>query len=716
MSHGESTPEKVWQTLAPLMAARRSMRLVKTGNGGKFATVSTLKPDVLPDAPAAVPLYNKPGRTALLALDFDAKLHGAAQVDADVERALGWLRECGGRTVTDRSTSGGRHILVPLAIGTSFRVDDLRVLLTLLEAHLPTFDKNPMLNAKQGCISVPGTLCREGGYRQLDGTLADAADAFERRSEHGLVARMVERLGGARAPRPRTPVAVAQMALTCEERLVGTGDARRLQSYWCLTGVIPAKVAAFARTGKYDASRWESLSEARYSVLIALVFRGASVIDIEGLLRSDDYVGLRKAYARYGSPEEIAVALRRDVANALIWTASMAHQFRVLGHKNKHTGGYGGDGSFHDDPIRRCWLADAHMWIDHEFRGSRQRPALHAVVQALAYTSALAGDLVEGVPVVAIGGRSLSIAAGLMSEAIVWAALQVLRDTPGSPVLRVARGAGQLPDRYALTTPATGGEPTEVAMVRAHVEPVHQAWSVIGLRSRRLYELIHSGQVATVKDAFAAAQLGISAGYAALADLQVAGLITMDRGALALGERTLDQVADDAGLATVAAERVVRHRAERVVWHAWLENRFGPPPSDRNDAGQRSATLAAEIVNAPVLDAFDSELMWAATIAAGPPVADPQLDALNMLSDQLGAVIVPVRSNGAAELTQSSELGWTGERSGYLPLRDDLADVTSMTPSGARASVTGGCQHATTLEADTCVVETPSPGPRKSRE
>lgn len=32
---------------------------------------------------------------------------------------------------------------------------------------------------------------------------------------------------------------------------------------------------------------------------------------------------------------------------------------------------------------------------------------LLAVVQALAYTSALAGDLVEGVPVVAVGGRSL---------------------------------------------------------------------------------------------------------------------------------------------------------------------------------------------------------------------------------------------------------------------------------------------------------------------
>lgn len=662
------------------MAARPTLRLSKLDDGGKFATAGPLT-DHLPDAPAAVHLYNADGSTVLLVLDFDAKRRGTDQVDTDFECALALIHECGGRTVTDRSTSGGRHILIPLAKGAPLRVDDLRRLMTLLENRLTTFDKNPMLNTKQGCISVPGSLCREGGYRRLDGTLADAVDAFERRSDPNVVVHMLERLGGAGAPDPSTGVAAVQVALTCEERLVGAGDARRLHDRYCRTDPISAEVAAFARSGKFNGSRWKSPSEARYSVLIALVFRGASAADIIGLLASDDYAGLHEAYDRYGSPERIAEALCRDVANALTWAASNASEFRELTHKNKHTGGYGGDGSFRGDRIRRRWLAAAHTWIDQEFRGSRLRPVLHAVVQALAYTSALAGELIEGVPVVAIGGRSLSFAAGLMSESRVWAALRVLRDTPGSPVLRVAVGAGQLADRYALTMPATGREPTEVAIARAHVEPVHQAWSVLGLRLRRLYDLIHSGQATTVKNALAAAQLRTSAGYAALADLQVAGLITLDRGALALGERTLDQVADDAGLARVAAERIVRHRAERVVWHAWLENRFGPPPSDRNDAGQRAEILAAEIANAPVLIAFDSELMCAATMAAGPPPADPFLDALSTLGDQLGAVIVPVRSNGAADLPSRRTIGWTGERGGYVPLRDDLADVTSMTPS-----------------------------------
>lgn len=632
------------------MAARRSMRLSAPGDGPKFATARALTMR-LPGAPAAVPLYNQHGRTVLLALDFDAKHHGVAQVDADVERVLGWLNECGGRTVTDRSTSGGRHVLVPLATDTPLHGDDLRVLLSLLEARLPTFDKMPMLGTSHGCISVPGSLCREGGYRQLDGTLADAVEAFTLRSERGIVARLVALLGGAgaRQSRPRTPVAAVTASLTRDERLIGAGDTRRLHPRYCLTTPIPTKVAAFARSGEMDSARWPTPSEARQSVITHAVLRGSSAADIEAALAADDHAGLRQAYARYGSPAAIAAALRRDVNKALNWAAGVSHQFRELPHKNKHTGGdslnqVSGISGFRDEPKRRRWLASAQTWIDHEFVGSRQRPILLAVVQALAYTSALAGEIIEGVPVVAVGGRSLSHAAGLMSESTVWSALRLLRDTPGSPVLRVARGAGQLPDRYALTTPATGRGPSRAAIARAHVAPVHQAWSVLGLRSRVLYDLIHSGHVTTVKDALAAAKLHTSAGYAALTDLRVAGLITLDKGALAATDRTLDDVAAAAGLEVVAAERTLRHRAERLLWHTWLESRFGPPPPDTENAGQEDFARMAAVAEAHALDTEDAELMWAATMAAGPPPADPTLEALNLLSDALGAVIVSAPS------------------------------------------------------------------------
>ena len=617
----------MWKKLAPLLAARRSMRLAEPSAGGKFATASTRLTVRLPDFPAAVPLYKR-GRTKLLALDFDAKLHGAAQVDADVERVLSWLHECGGRTVTDRSTSGGRHVLVPLATDTPLRVDDVSTLMTLLEARLPTFDKTPMFGASHGCISVPGTRCREGGYRQLDGTLAAAIDAFTLRSERNVVARMVALLGGVGAehrPGRRTAVVTVAASLTLADRIVGVGDDRRLHPRYHWSTPVSAAVELFTRTGEIDSARWPTPSEARQSAITAAILRGASAADLQALLGSDDYAGLRQAYSRYKSPTAISKGLRGDVDKALTWVASVASQFRDLTHKNMHTGGYRGGVDFRNDPIRRHWLASAQLWINQGFSNTRQRTVLLAVVQALAYSSALAGELVEGVPVVAIGGRSLSHAAGLMCESTVWTALRLLRDTPGSPVLRVARGAGQLADRYALTTPAAGSRPDTVAVERAHVEPVHPSWSVLGLRGRDVYELILHGQVSTVPDALAAARVGTSAGYAILADLRTAGLITLHRGVLAVGPRTLGDVAASAGLDTVVSERITRHRAERVLWQTWLDIRFAVP-SEADLAGPRGFEVSGWAV--PDLDVWDSELMWAATMSAGPPPTDPLLEAI----------------------------------------------------------------------------------------
>ncbi|WP_156888924.1 hypothetical protein [Rhodococcus sp. BH4] len=624
--------------------------------GGKFAISRGLTVR-LPDFPAAVPLYKR-GRTELLALDFDAKRHGSAQVDADVARVLSWLHECGGRTVTDRSASGGRHVLVPLASDTPLRVEDLRILLVSLKTRLPTLDTAPMLGVSQGCISVPGTRCREGGHRQLDGTLAAAIDAFTLRSERNVVARMVALLGGVGAehrPSRRTAVASVAASLTLADRIVGSGDERRLHPRYHWTTPVSASVMVFARTGKFDRKRWPTSSEARQSVISNAVLRGASISDIEALLGADDHAGLRQAYARYGSPAAIGTALRRDVDKALTWAASVGEQFRDLTHKTRHTGGYGDEG-FRNDLIRRHWLASAQLWVNHEFLGSRQRPVLLAVVQSLAYSSAIAGELVEGVPVVAIGGRSLSHAAGLMSESTVWTALRVLRETPGSPVLRVARGAGQLADRYALTTPAVGSRPGAVALERAHVEPVHPSWSVLGLRGRDVYELILHGQVSAVPEALAAARLGTSAGYAILADLRTAGLITLHRGVLTVGAGTLDDVAASAGLDTVVDERITRHRAERVLWMTWLNIRFSTP-SEIDLAGQRPFEVSGWEV--PDLDVRDSELMWAATMAAGPPPTDPLLEAierrehrLNFLSESRhrGRQVQVVAGDRGAEL------------------------------------------------------------------
>ncbi|MCX6489378.1 MAG: hypothetical protein NTX68_00120 [Rhodococcus sp.] len=602
---------------------------------GKFDTSRPLTKH-LPSVPAALPIYAR-GRTSLLALDFDAKHHTPEQVDADVERALGWLHECGARTVTDRSTSGGRHVLVPMATDIPLRVDDIKMVMQLLTARLVTLDATPMLNANWGCITPPGSPCREGGYRVLDGTLDDAIDAFTVRSDRGIVARLIALLGGATTPRHRTPTAAVAASLTQEERLVGAGRDRRLDPRFHRNTPVPDAVETYAATGKFTKAHkglWKSPSEARQSVISHAVLRGASAADIEKTIATTKWAGLRRAYLdKYGTHS--AAALQRDVDKALTWAATIVRPFHQLTHKNIYTGG---DGSFLKDRVRRQWLAHAELWINAEFLGTRQRPVLLAVVQALAYTSALAGELVEGVPVVAVGGRSLSHAAGLMSESTVWSALRLLRETPGSPLLLVSRGAGREADRYALTTPATTQDgPGAAHIARARVEPVHPAWSVLGLRGRALYELVKAGLDTNVDDAFAAAKLRPSNGYAILADLTSAGLIERNNATLTLGQRTLDDLGSAHGLATVAADRIMRHRAERLLWQVWLESRFAPPPLS-DGAIELAPQLVATAM--PLADERESERLWAVRFAEGPPVRDPVLDAIELLGDQLGAVIV----------------------------------------------------------------------------
>ncbi|MGL5442379.1 MAG: hypothetical protein ACRDDJ_07915, partial [[Mycobacterium] stephanolepidis] len=123
--------------------------------------------DKLPDVMAAVDVYSAAGITTNLVLDFDVKEHGSAQVDADFARAARWITDCGGRIISDRATSGGRHLIVPLAIGTSATLDEMRLLADQLKARLRTLDPKPTKSAA-GCISVPGTRCSGGGHRVLD--------------------------------------------------------------------------------------------------------------------------------------------------------------------------------------------------------------------------------------------------------------------------------------------------------------------------------------------------------------------------------------------------------------------------------------------------------------------------------------------------------------------------------------------------------------------
>ncbi|WP_280493219.1 hypothetical protein [Nocardia asiatica] len=569
----------------------------------------------LPDQPAAVPIY-RDGRTRLLALDFDSTRDHTGAVDRDVERCLGWVREAGGRAITDRSTSGGRHILIPLPLGVTLELAEAGSVVRLLAERLPTLDITPMLNADSGCITPPGSRCKQGGYRRLDGSIDDALDTLTTRSAPGFLHHLQHLVAGTAhevtttrttctTPRaPRTTDAIARDIQLWE----GEGERTRLRAQYRRQGPISATVEAFARGGVAPADgRWMTRagrldrSAARQSVLAAALVRGYCYLEVRAQLPTagGSWRGFADAYRRYGRGAD--AAMRRDWTSACRWAERTVPEFLSVAHKTKDTGG-----SPRHRPsahLQQRWLAAATSWVHAQWPRSPRRWTVLAVLQALAWASAVDGQLARGVPVIEFGGRSLSLAAGHLPESTVWGVLRELRELPGAPILRIRPGQGLLADRYALVTPHHGVHPVrpnDGQTVRTRVEPVHPAWSVLGLHCRHLYELVTREGLTTPADVFTAARFSSSAGYNALAVLTTAGLITHTHGRLQTGTTSLDDIAHAHGLHHRRIERLARHHRHRATWRHWLHQHTGREHVHAHlpsAAGQPRATSAAIVLH-----------------------------------------------------------------------------------------------------------------------
>jgi hypothetical protein len=346
---------EVFARLAPMLAARRSMRLWNPSLDRYNDRARTLTRK-LPDQPAAVPIY-RDGRTRLLALDFDGNRDGPVAVDRDVERCLGWIQEAGGRAITDHSTSGGRHILVPLPLGDTLDLAHAESLVRALAARLPSLDITPMLNPATGCITPPGSRCKQGGYRRLDGSIDNALDAITTRSAPGFVARLRQLVAGtahevtiARGacaiPRaPRTGDEIARDVQLWE----GEGERVRLRAEYRRRSPLSPAIESFARDGATSGDgRWTTRagrldrSAARQSVLAAAIVRGYCYLDVREQLPAagGNWRGFADAYRRYGRGAEDA--MYRDWSSARRWAEHTVAGFLSAAHKRKDTGGHQG--------------------------------------------------------------------------------------------------------------------------------------------------------------------------------------------------------------------------------------------------------------------------------------------------------------------------------------------------------------------------------------
>jgi hypothetical protein len=633
-------PDLVWKTLSRLMAAPgRSRMRVWNPQTEKFSDTAK-RTDRHPTRPAAVYLYSQ-RRTQLLWLDFDAKRHGAAAVDADLATAAAWLTDCGGVIVTDRSTSGGRHLMCPLAIGTSASHGEIAQLVRLLAARLPTLDITPNTNAETGCMTPPGSPCREGGFRQLDGTLDAAVEAFTTRSAPDLLPRLYMLLGALKTNH-RHP-ATAATVVDVETYTDGDGDDQRIAAPYIRTDPLPPEVEEYATRGVLSSSRptWQSNHEARMSVVTQAVARGHSLDSLRTMIEPAGpwHQGLGNAYRRYHHRAD--QALTRDFTKALDWLVTNVLKSSPPRHKKKYSPG-GQQGPRGPQQLR-AWLANAMSWADREFAGKRYRWTVHAVLQTVAFHALVAGEQRSGTWLVGVGGRTLSLGCGLLSEDAIWRVLADLRERAGAPLVLVRQHIGTEADVYALTSQnKVTTDPARAERVR--IEPVHDAWIVLGHHLRRIYEVVAHHGLTTKADIYAAAAVPRATGDAMIIDLEIAGLVTRSGwGTVEEAATTLDQIAGRHHLEETRHDRITRHRTERAAWRAWLAERERQRESNPS-AGDASADMAETSLG---LGGHEDEPEYAAwlqsVMATGPPDDDlyhTEREAIGMIAELLGGRIV----------------------------------------------------------------------------
>ena len=218
-----------------------------------------------------------------------------------------------------------------------------------------------------------------------------------------------------------------------------------------------------------------------------------------------------------------------------------------------------------------------------------------------------------------------------------------LRELPGAPLVLVRQHIGTEADVYALTSQnKVISDPARAERVR--IEPVHEAWIVLGHHLRRMYELVAQHGLTIKADIYAAASLARATGDAMVVDLEIAGLLTRSGwGTVERGPESLDHIADRHRLHETRDDRISRHRAERAAWRTWLVERErlrGSNPWADDPPGDTTEGTSV------VWRGTDDQQQYAAWLeslmATGPPddPYDTEREAIDMIAELLGGRIV----------------------------------------------------------------------------
>jgi len=581
------SPTEAWRALLALLNTRTTIRLAdrrktKIAYPRRAARPAADFADAPPTAPAAIHVYDRAGFTRFWPLDLDAHDRTPEQiaaVEADLAAATTLLDETGCIYLVDRA-HGGAHVYVLLEDPLS--ADDARTLITALTRRLPTLDPKPVQNASDGLITIPGSVHRLGGHRELT---VDADAAWATIAGTHTPARALQRLRAALVDELRAIAHEdAQRGAQAREAARAAGSTETLSAIAdddvraiTVRGIgrhMSAKLAGLAADGDWRAADYASASEARRAVLMSAVATGMQQTDVQARMLDGRWPGLRSLFAHKGldrltyeyrrAAEEIA---RRDLTAPPGTLTRDDSAVRSDTSAKTHRGGGEGSPSVHDaHGTIRAWITLVERHAAAEYQGTRgwdRQMALRSLGQAASMT---------GSTLTAMGVRWHALALGCSRTE----AAQILRELAAETdpwVVLVARGRGIEADTYQLRIPDRHADLLEDLRWRSgKTHAVRPVFTVLGRPTGLLYEAIERGATTRARIALVT---GLRAdAYRDARDTALTwGLITgndRDGYQIAATDADLERLAEILGAIEARTRRLDQHRRERAAYWAQL--------------------------------------------------------------------------------------------------------------------------------------------------
>lgn len=562
----QTTPEQAW-ALAPLLAGGPSLRFGRW-IGSRFQyprpTHRAKITSRLPERPAAVMIHGADGRVATLCLDLDTSKALKEVVDADALRLGKLLQECGLAFIEDFSPSGGRHLYIPLRE----RLDGsaARELVEALALRSTSLDPSPHQNLSDGCIRVPGSRHKSGGYQTLITPLSVAYDYLRRRNPplavlalKAALAPELKRLQAHKARQAKTASAQRKSAgLSLPPNAGGDSPLRRI-----------------ARTGLYDASRYKSPSEARMAVLNHFAACGWTREQVENELNGQ-FPGLAALYSSANKQKRLltfewtkaqtyvnATRQKTPAPRTREKTAPINNTSRTKLTGGAHT------------PSRRSiheLVNDlenvVYAVLDHRLQSrGREGISLRLLMRGLlGYMRAKETDVLD------VGCRTLAAAMGKHHVTIARLLPVLVKESDGI-VTKIADARHKAADIYLVQLPDHFKQlARELTWRKGRVHAVRPVFRALGDSAALVYEGIERGRYSpTTADLVRLTGISRNATTKVLSEMEAMGMVRRTGRQWRTTSVSLSGLAVRLGVLEEHQAQVSRNRRDRAAWHAYLD-------------------------------------------------------------------------------------------------------------------------------------------------